>query len=391
MTVFMTPEGEPFFCGTYFPAQSMPGRPGFVQLCRAVDDAWRNRRADLAAQSAQLVEALRQRPARRARSGPAGSRGRRCRGRPARVPPRRPVGRLRLRAEVPEHDEPRPPAARPRAHRPRRTRSAALRTSLDAMAAGGIYDHLGGGFARYSVDERWLVPALREDALRPGPAGPRVPARVAGDGRGAAPPGAGRDDRLRAAATCATNGAASSRPRTPTARARRAVLPLDPGAVPRRCSATTPTQPPPGGGWVPSPTSRAATILNRMHARGELARPPADRGGPAGAAGRPFAAGAARPRRQGPHRVERPDDRHARRGRGCHRRGGLVGRCRAGRRLPGRRAPPRRRPVAAVVAAGRRRPPPRVRGGPRRPGRRVHPARRGERPVALDRRGPHHR
>ena len=40
MTVVMTPEGEPFFCGTYFPAQAMPGRPGFVQLCQAVDDAW---------------------------------------------------------------------------------------------------------------------------------------------------------------------------------------------------------------------------------------------------------------------------------------------------------------------------------------------------------------
>src|SRR5215510_10554170 len=38
MTVFMTPGGEPFFCGTYFPARSMPGRPGFVDLCRAVDD-----------------------------------------------------------------------------------------------------------------------------------------------------------------------------------------------------------------------------------------------------------------------------------------------------------------------------------------------------------------
>ncbi len=44
--------------------------------------------------------------------------------------------------------------------------SQVARTSLDAMAAGGIYDHLGGGFHRYSTDERWLVPALREDALR---------------------------------------------------------------------------------------------------------------------------------------------------------------------------------------------------------------------------------
>src|SRR5579859_1113196 len=59
MTVFMTAEGEPFFCGTYFGKESLPGRPGFVDLCRAIDDAWRNRRPQLVDQAGRLVEHLR--------------------------------------------------------------------------------------------------------------------------------------------------------------------------------------------------------------------------------------------------------------------------------------------------------------------------------------------
>jgi uncharacterized protein YyaL (SSP411 family) len=157
MTVFMTPDGEPFFCGTYFPAESMPGRPGFVQICRAVDDAWRTRRADLAEQSAHMVEALRRDPL-------AG----RARARPGLAAIDGAVDQL-----LAHHDDrrggfggaPKFPGTMSldlllRAHA-RTGRDDALRavnTSLDAMAAGGIYDHLGGGFARYSVDAVWLVP-----------------------------------------------------------------------------------------------------------------------------------------------------------------------------------------------------------------------------------------
>ena len=69
--------------------------------------------------------------------------------------------------------------------------------TLDGMAAGGMYDVVGGGFHRYSVDERWLVPALREDALRQRRAGVHVPARVGRHRADALPRGGRGDARLR--------------------------------------------------------------------------------------------------------------------------------------------------------------------------------------------------
>src|SRR3954451_13561722 len=138
MTVFMTPDGEPFFCGTYFPAEAMPGRPSFVQLCRAVDDAWRTKRDELAQQSAQLVEAIRR--------DPLAGRGR---VRPGLAEVDRAVDQL-----LTQHDDrrggfggaPKFPGTMSldlllRAH-VRTGRDEALRavnTLLDAMAAGGIY------------------------------------------------------------------------------------------------------------------------------------------------------------------------------------------------------------------------------------------------------------
>ena len=85
-------------------------------------------------------------------------------------------------------------------------------TSLDAMASGGMYDHLGGGFARYSVDARVARAPLREDALRPGAAGAGVPARRGrSPARRAVPPGARRDDRVRAARPAPPDGGFYSR------------------------------------------------------------------------------------------------------------------------------------------------------------------------------------
>ena len=90
MTVFMTPDGQPFFCGTYFPKASMHGRPGFVELCRAVDDAWRSRRPELLEQAGQLTEHLGRNVAGRrrdhARPRRAGRSARDAAARPARPP-----------------------------------------------------------------------------------------------------------------------------------------------------------------------------------------------------------------------------------------------------------------------------------------------------------------
>jgi uncharacterized protein YyaL (SSP411 family) len=164
MTVFMTPTGEPFFCGTYFPRERTQGTPGFLDVCRAIDDAWANRRDDVVGQGARLVEHLRQ-----TLQAPPGSRP---------VPGAEIVGQA-VAGLIEAHDEGRGGFGRaPKFPQPASVElllraasrhagdlegddGAALHaatTTLDAMAAGGIYDHLGGGFARYSVDGRWLVP-----------------------------------------------------------------------------------------------------------------------------------------------------------------------------------------------------------------------------------------
>ncbi len=156
MTVFCTPDGRPFHCGTYYPPERRGGMPAFTELLQAIDDAWRNRRDELLEQATQLTAAL-------GRSINAGTTAR-----PGLEVIGEAVGHL-----VSDHDDewggfgraPKFPQTMAidtllRAHR--RTGDAqalrTARTSLDAMAAGGIYDHLGGGFARYSVDGIWLVP-----------------------------------------------------------------------------------------------------------------------------------------------------------------------------------------------------------------------------------------
>jgi uncharacterized protein YyaL (SSP411 family) len=157
MTVFLTPDGRPFFGGTYFPRRQGRGMISFPDLCRRIDELWRTRRDDIDAQAGELAGAL---------------------GRTALLDPGEDLpgtealdgvyGLLRQ-----QHDDqrggfgaaPKFPQAMSLDLLVRslsRTGSAVTRamveTSLDAMASGGIYDHLGGGFARYSVDDVWLVP-----------------------------------------------------------------------------------------------------------------------------------------------------------------------------------------------------------------------------------------
>ena len=213
MTVFLTPDGRPFYGGTYFPkpsassscsaASTTPGAPAATSSTSSAGQLVESLRPDGPARAAAAeppgVAALNTAPAAarlaRSTSSGAGSAGRPSSPRPMSL-------ELLLRAA--------------RRTAPATARCSVVTTTLDAMASGGIYDHLGGGFARYSVDELWLVPhfekMLYDQALL---------ARVylhawQVTGERPLPPGARRDDRLRARATCATPRAGSSRPRTPT-------------------------------------------------------------------------------------------------------------------------------------------------------------------------------
>jgi uncharacterized protein YyaL (SSP411 family) len=158
MTVFMTPDGQPFYCGTYFPKERRGGHPSFIELMTAVHDAWTQRRDELLDQAGRLTEALRATLPRT----PEGER-------PAGAAVLEEATRSMLAAFDPEWGgfgrAPKFPQAMSLDHLLRdhaRTGSTsaldAVVTSLDAMCSGGMYDHLGGGFSRYSVDGRWLVP-----------------------------------------------------------------------------------------------------------------------------------------------------------------------------------------------------------------------------------------
>jgi uncharacterized protein len=150
LTVFLTPEGEPFFGGTYFPPEPRHGLPSFRQLLQAVASAYRERPEDVAAQAQALVAALR----RSAETAPS----------------REPLTEALLteaeRALLVQLDPrwggfgraPKFPPASALEFLLRRGALAPVRATLDGMAAGGMYDLVGGGFHRYSVDAQWLVP-----------------------------------------------------------------------------------------------------------------------------------------------------------------------------------------------------------------------------------------
>jgi uncharacterized protein len=153
MTVFLTPDGEPFYAGTYFPPEPRHGLPSFRQLLLAVAEAWRERRADVTSQARRLVDAV--------SASAAG------------VPSAEPLTAALLdEAEraVARSFEPafggfgRAPKFPPAStiefllRRDSEQAAAMVEKTLDGMAAGGMYDLVGGGFHRYSVDDRWLVP-----------------------------------------------------------------------------------------------------------------------------------------------------------------------------------------------------------------------------------------
>ncbi|MBK9948438.1 MAG: DUF255 domain-containing protein [Nitrospira sp.] len=156
MTVFLTPEQEPFFAGTYFPPEDRWGRPGFGSVLKKIADYWDTRSSDVRDQAKELTAQL------QGTKQP-----------PSPISISESVLTEAVSQFKDDFDDshggfgtaPKFPPAMGlsfllRSHR----RSGDSQTlimvtkTLDMMAAGGIYDHIGGGFARYSTDARWLVP-----------------------------------------------------------------------------------------------------------------------------------------------------------------------------------------------------------------------------------------
>ena len=153
LNVFLTPEGKPFWAATYLPPVPRHGLRSFPDILATIAEVWRTqaRRARGDRRVAHRAPAHGDRAAEPA----AAPLDERCSTRARRGADdelRLDVGRLGRRAEVPRRAGARVPAA------PRRAAADASERTLDAMAAGGMYDLVGGGFHRYSVDERWLVP-----------------------------------------------------------------------------------------------------------------------------------------------------------------------------------------------------------------------------------------
>jgi uncharacterized protein YyaL (SSP411 family) len=150
MTVFLTPSGEPFYGGTYFPPAPRHGLPSFRQVLEAVASAYRERREDVARSAEQLVEAIRS---------------------SSELPPSSEPLRSSVLAEAVAGlrrvfdprwggfgGAPKFPPASVLELLLRRGELDLVTKTLDGMAAGGLYDLVGGGFHRYSVDAQWLVP-----------------------------------------------------------------------------------------------------------------------------------------------------------------------------------------------------------------------------------------
>ncbi|HTY99807.1 MAG TPA: thioredoxin domain-containing protein, partial [Rhodocyclaceae bacterium] len=154
LTLFLTPDGIPFFAGTYFPPTPRDGLPGFLDICQRVAEAYRHRRSVISEQNRSLQQALEStlpqrgngkrldtaalRTAREGLLASIDARNGGFGGAP-KFPQAVELGFLLSRPDDPQ------------------ARQAAL-TALSRMAAGGICDQLGGGFFRYSVDERWQIP-----------------------------------------------------------------------------------------------------------------------------------------------------------------------------------------------------------------------------------------
>ena len=162
MTVFLTPDGQPFFAGTYFPPDDAHGRPGFPRLLQTISATWNERRDDLVNSAASISEQLAEAAA---RAAPAEAFDAAVASEAVRAMLRAADGVWGGFGTAPKFPAPAnlefllARAARPESQEPERDAiRAMLERTLWGMASGGMYDQIGGGFARYSVDVQWLVP-----------------------------------------------------------------------------------------------------------------------------------------------------------------------------------------------------------------------------------------
>ncbi len=153
MTVVMTPEGKPFFGGTYFPPEDRQGQPSFKRVLQALAQAWQQQREEVLSSAENLTQHL------DAQSQlPVAS------GQLTKDLLDKTLARLSQNFDPQHGGFGGAPKFPPHSilkfllKRPEKSARAMVELTLQKLAAGGIFDQLGGGFARYSVDERWLVP-----------------------------------------------------------------------------------------------------------------------------------------------------------------------------------------------------------------------------------------
>jgi uncharacterized protein YyaL (SSP411 family) len=157
LTGFLLPDGKPFFGGTYFPPEDQMGRPGFRRILLAVADSYRSKRPDLERAANSLADAVAQAEV---------FTGARAEFDPGVIDSQ--IASITQQFDIKNGGFGRSPKF-PHAsaidlilERHQRTKEkhllAVVETTLEKMARGGVYDQLAGGFHRYSVDERWLVP-----------------------------------------------------------------------------------------------------------------------------------------------------------------------------------------------------------------------------------------
>jgi uncharacterized protein YyaL (SSP411 family) len=161
LTMFLTPDGAPFFGGTYFPKHSRYGLPGFADLCERIAAIWRDKRSEIEAQNAEVLKAFERTLPRREPPGQFSGEVIRAMLDNLRSNFDAQLGGFGTAPKFPH------PADLELCLR-EGERDMALVT-LERMCEGGIYDHLGGGFCRYSTDAQWMIPHFEKMLYDNGP------------------------------------------------------------------------------------------------------------------------------------------------------------------------------------------------------------------------------